>query len=79
MSAEAQNATPACDQFTALDTRRVEPSRCDVCGQPEGDHEKPGRRTVTGAEVEALRRRMLMELYEKMNPDGPRHEGDRRI
>jgi hypothetical protein len=79
LSAEAQNATPACDQFTVLDTRRGEPSRCDVCGQPEGDHEKLGRRTVTGAEVEALRRRMLMELYERLNPDGPRHEGDRPI
>jgi hypothetical protein len=79
LTAEAQNAMPPCDQFTALDTRRSEPSRCDVCAQPEADHEKPGRRTVTGAEVEELRRRMLMELYEKMDAQGPRHEGDRPI
>jgi hypothetical protein len=76
---EAQSAMPPCDQFTALATRRGEPSDCDVCAQPEAGHEKPGRRTMTGGEVEALRRQMLMELYEKMDAQGPRHEGDRRI
>ena len=79
MTDQAENTMPPCDQFTALATRRGEPPTCDVCGQPEADHQRPGRRTMTGGEVEALRRRMLMERYEALNPDGPRHEGDRRI
>ncbi|MGH7754724.1 MAG: hypothetical protein ACREM8_00365 [Vulcanimicrobiaceae bacterium] len=39
------------------------PSECDVCDQPEAVHPSPGRRILSGAEVEELRRQVLIERF----------------
>jgi hypothetical protein len=53
-----------CECFTVLDIRRPEASsRCDVCDHVESAHQTPGRRVLSGGEIEALRRRLIIERY----------------
>ncbi len=69
---------PRCTRFTVLDWRpEGSATTCDVCDQSEGAHEQRGRRTASGAEIEELRRRMLMERHrlreaapERVDADG---------
>ena len=61
-----------CERFTVLDSRRIESSQCDVCDHLEASHESPGRRVLSGGEVEELRRRMLVERYELREEEGAR-------
>ncbi len=69
-----------CNRFAVLDSRRDErESRCDVCGHLERDHEQPGRQRMTGGEIEALRRRLIIERYDKLEEQQPRSEDDRAI
>lgn len=73
-----------CERFTVLEWRPAESaSRCDVCDQAEGAHEQLGRRTASGAEIEELRRRMLMERHDKREAEQqrgvPSTDGDGRV
>src|ERR1700680_1392166 len=62
----SESTLPPCELFAVLDTRKSETrSLCDVCDRPEAAHGNPGRRILSGAEIEALRRRMIVEIYEK--------------
>ncbi|HTJ26003.1 MAG TPA: hypothetical protein VMA36_07550 [Candidatus Limnocylindria bacterium] len=66
---------PPCERFTVLDSRREEISRCDVCDQLESAHDVGGRRILSGGEIEALRRRMLVETFEKREQERPHRDG----
>lgn len=63
---------PACELFTVLESRQ-DPniSRCDVCDQSERAHSKPGRRVVTGGEMESLRKQMLIAIHERREAENP--------
>jgi hypothetical protein len=67
---------PVCELFTVLESR-ADPhiSRCDVCDQGERAHAKPGRRTLKGGEIEALRRQMLIAIHEKREAENPSQYG----
>ena len=55
-----------CDCFTILETRGGnEFPRCDVCDNLEKDHKNAGRRRLSGGAIEELRKRMIVELYER--------------
>lgn len=71
----SKNGLPPCERFTVLESRQSEVSRCDVCEQLEAAHVNVGRRRLSGGEIEALRRRMLVELYEKREEEGQRSDG----
>ena len=61
-----ETALPACERFTVLESRPNESlTRCDVCNHLESGHPTPGRRSLSGGEVEALRKRMIIDQYEK--------------
>ncbi len=51
-------------------------AQCDVCDEYEVAHPETGRRTLSGAQVEALRKRMIIEAYEKMEAENPGLELD---
>jgi hypothetical protein len=58
--------SPTCDLFTILDWRKSEKlARCDVCDQLEEAHEQPGRRRLSGAQVEEARRNLLIADFER--------------
>ena len=64
---------PPCERFTVLDWRESDRlARCDVCDQVEEDHDSPGRRRLSGAQIEELRRQMLMRTYAKQEEDRKR-------
>jgi hypothetical protein len=66
----SENTLPPCELFAVLDTRKSETwSRCDVCDRPEAAHGNPGRRILSGGEIEALRRRMIVEIFEKVEAE----------
>jgi hypothetical protein len=65
-----------CERFTVLESRRSESlSQCDVCDHPEAAHETPGRRILSGGEIEALRRRMIVETHDKLEERRQRSDG----
>jgi hypothetical protein len=70
----SKNGLPPCERFTVLDSRQGEVSRCDVCEQLETAHASLGRRILSGGEIEELRRRMLVELYEKREAEDRRSD-----
>lgn len=66
---------PPCERFSVLESRGSETvSQCDVCDEFEVAHPDVGRRILTGAEMEELRKRMIIEAYDKMEAEGPRSE-----
>ncbi|MBV8602003.1 MAG: hypothetical protein JO359_10615 [Candidatus Eremiobacteraeota bacterium] len=74
---EAATHMPPCDRFTILESRQTDRlSRCDVCEHAEEDHESSGRRVLSGGEVEALRRQMLIEKFDRQEEGRRRHEGN---
>lgn len=76
----SENKLPPCELFAVLDTRKSETwSQCDVCDRPEAAHGNPGRRTLSGAEIETLRRRMIVEIYEKGEAEHQGSGSDGRI
>jgi hypothetical protein len=65
-----------CEQFTVLDSRRNKnPSQCEVCDHPEAAHGSVGRRTLSGGEIEELRRRIIIERFERQQDERPRSNG----
>ncbi len=54
---------PPCERFTVLDTRKGDVRACDVCDQPEASHENSGRRILSGGEIEAIRRQIIVERF----------------
>jgi hypothetical protein len=70
-----ENSLPPCERFAVLESRTIETSRCDVCDQLEAAHHSPGRRVLSGAEIEALRRRMIVETYEALEEERRHSEG----
>jgi hypothetical protein len=66
----SESRLPPCELFTVLESRESETwSLCDVCDRPEAAHGNPGRRTLSGGEIEELRRRMIVEIYEKLEAE----------
>lgn len=66
---------PPCERFSVLASRGDENvSQCDVCDEFEVAHPEGGRRTLSGGEVEELRRRLIVEAYDKMEAAGPPSE-----
>jgi hypothetical protein len=60
-----ENSMKPCERFAVLESRgSTSLSRCDVCDHSEAAHENPGHRTLSGGEIEELRRRMLIENFE---------------
>jgi len=65
-----------CERFTVLESRSSEPlSQCEVCDHPEAAHDTPGRRIVSGGDIEALRRRMIEETHDKLEERRQRSDG----
>jgi hypothetical protein len=60
-----------CERFAVLDWRPDENiPNCDVCDHVESAHRNPGRRRLSGGEIEAQRRRLIEEMYEKQQAAG---------
>ena len=60
-----------CERFAVLDSRADENiAKCDVCDHLESAHENAGHRRLSGAEIEAQRRRLIEEMYEKQQAAG---------
>lgn len=73
----AQTSESGCEQFTVLQSRPSERlTRCDVCEQTEDAHPNPGRRTLSGGEVEALRRQLLMTKFDRLEQGHARGAGN---
>jgi hypothetical protein len=63
----SESTLPPCERFTVLEWRKSGTRfQCDVCDRPEAAHQNPGRRTLSGGEIETIRRRMIVEIYEKL-------------
>ncbi len=59
-----------CERFTVLEWRKgASLLTCDVCDHAEAAHENPGQRTLSGDEIEELRRRMLVENFDKQEEE----------
>lgn len=72
-----EHAGGACDVFTILDWRESDRLlRCDVCDQSEASHPQSGRRRLSGAQIEELRKQMLMATFAKQEEDRRRKEGN---
>ena len=72
-----ENANVPCDMFTILEWRESDRLlRCDVCDQAEEVHPQPGRRRVSGAEMEELRKRLLMMTFERQEEASRRKESN---
>lgn len=72
-----ENASFACDMFSILEWRESDRLlRCDVCDQAEQVHPQSGRRRISGAEMEELRKRLLMMTYERQEETSRRKEGN---
>jgi len=75
MTQENEDKLQPCERFTLLESRRGQNIlRCDVCDHIEDAHANPGRRTLTGEEVEEMRRSRLIASFEKMREDRQRTE-----
>ncbi len=62
-----------CECFTVLETRINEPVlECEVCDHIAAEHERAGTRVLTGGEIEALRKQILIERYERRQQEHPR-------
>jgi hypothetical protein len=62
-----------CDCFTVLETHKGQNvQQCEVCDHLQAEHEGTGIRISTGGEIEALRRRILIERYERRQQEDPR-------
>ena len=60
-----------CEQFTVLQSRTgASAPTCDVCDMLESVHENPGRRVLSGGEVEELRRQMIVQVYDLQEEPG---------
>jgi hypothetical protein len=65
-----------CEQFTELESHRsTNPARCEVCDHSEAAHGGAGRRTLTGGEIEELRRRIIIERFERQQQERQRSNG----
>ena len=67
---------PACERVTVLDWRQSAHSQCDVCDRPGSEHPASGRRTLSGEEVEALRRTMIIERSDQLERRQKSADGD---
>lgn len=66
-----------CERFAVLESRQGrELSRCDVCDHIEEAHQAPGRRVLSGGEIEELRRRRLIATFEKTQDERRQREPD---
>lgn len=71
-----ENNLGPCEQFTVLESRQTgNPSPCEVCDHPEVAHANAGRRTLSGGQIEELRRRIIVERFEKLQDERGRDEG----
>lgn len=62
-----------CDRFTVLETRKGEGvPQCEVCEHIQAEHANPEIRFLAGGEIEALRRRILIERFERRQQEQPR-------
>jgi hypothetical protein len=69
----SESSSPPCERFTVLESRKSETwSLCDVCDRPETAHGNPGRRTLPGGEIEALRRSMIVAIFDKLEEERQR-------
>ncbi|MBV8367773.1 MAG: hypothetical protein JO036_02400 [Candidatus Eremiobacteraeota bacterium] len=60
-----------CERFAVLDWRPDENiPKCDVCDHLESSHENPGRRRLSGAQIEAQRRQLIEAMYDKQQAAG---------
>ena len=65
-----------CERFTVLESRQNENVlQCDVCDHFEAAHEGVGRRTLSGGEIEELRRRILIERHDQLQQERHRDDG----
>ena len=72
----AQKSPRPCERFTVLESRTgASLPTCDVCEMLESVHENPGRRVLSGGEIEELRRQMIVQVYD-LHPE-PSRESDR--
>ena len=59
-----------CERFTVLASSKLQNvTQCEVCDHPESAHENPGRRALSGAEIEEQRRRIIVERFERSQQD----------
>lgn len=69
----AENELGPCDCFTVLESGQSENvPQCPVCDHIRADHAGTGIRVLTGGEIEALRRRILIERFERRQEEQPR-------
>lgn len=71
-----ENSLGPCERFTVLESRKSEnPSPCEVCDHPEVAHESVGRRTMSGGEIEELRRQIIIERFEQLQQEREKNDG----
>jgi len=69
----ADNSLGPCDCFTVLESRQGENvSQCEVCDHIAASHAGTEIRVLTGGEIEALRRKILIERFEHRQKERPR-------
>jgi len=62
-----------CERFTLLESNQGEHvAQCEVCDHPESAHESAGRRTLSGGQIEELRRRILIERFDQQQAERQR-------
>jgi hypothetical protein len=67
-----ENDLGPCDRFTVLDSRKDEgPAQCEVCDHIAAEH-GDGIRVLTGGQIEALRKKVLIERFERRQKEQPR-------
>jgi hypothetical protein len=69
------DALQPCERFTVLAShpgRNV--TACDVCDHPEEAHANSGRRTLSGAQIEALRREILIKRFDRREQEFRRND-----
>jgi len=71
-----ESSLPPCERFTALEWRKGEKPECDVCDHLEASHKNAGRRTMSGGEIEELRRRILVERHDLREQERQRSKSD---
>ncbi len=66
------DALGPCERFTVLESRTVQTPNCEVCDHIAAVHASEETRVLTGGEIEALRKRILIERYERRQQEQPR-------
>lgn len=66
------DALGPCDCFTVLESSTQRVPQCEVCDHIAAEHGSSAIRVLTGGEIEVLRKRILIERFERRQQEQPR-------